>query len=368
MHKMRIALLLPSLGGGGAERVFINLARSLNSNNYCVDLVVCSFVGEYVDQVGNINIIDLGSRRIGESVVSLVKYLRNRRPEILLSGLTYTNLVAILSSRIANGSTKVIISEHANMIEFFKVANAKEKILFYLARLLYRSSHGFIGVSNGVYESVHNFIGNSMPINSVVIYNPIISIEEEILPLRKPKKNLAKEDKYIIVAAGRLNKQKDFATIIRAFALLPINSACLLYIYGDGPLLSVLRDLSSELDVADKVLFPGFVNNLQEKLKQADLFVLSSPSEGFGNVLVEALASGCPIVSTNCPSGPHEILDGGRFGILTPVHDENAMSSAIQDSLEGKGPHYNTLEAIAPYRSEFVVMRYIEFFNKCINE
>ena len=368
MHNMRIALFLPSLGGGGAERVFITLAQSLKSIDYSVDLVVCSFVGEYIGQVGNINIIDLGSKSIAGSVVSLVKYLKNRRPEILLSGLTYTNLVAILSARIANCSTRVVISEHANMVEFFKVANAKERILFYLARLLYGSAHGFIGVSNGVYQSVYDFIGNSMPKNNIVIYNPIISTGEQILPLRRAKKKMQQDEKYIIVSAGRLNKQKDFATIIRAFALLPINSACLLYIYGDGPLLSVLRDLSSELDVADKVLFPGFVNNLQEKLKQADLFVLSSPSEGFGNVLVEALASGCPIVSTNCPSGPHEILDGGRFGILTPVHDENAMSSAIQDSLEGKGPHYNTLEAIAPYRSEFVVMRYIEFFNKCINE
>jgi len=368
MNNMRIALFLPTLGGGGAERVFINLARALQPLVSSVDLVLASRVGEYVGQVSDIHTIDLGSKRVAFSIWPLARYLREHKPTILMAAMPHANLVAILAARLAGGSTRVIVTEHVVVLQQWRIATTKERMVLRATRLGYRFAHGLVGVSDGVLESELRFLGKASPMQSQVIYNPILAVGEVVSPMRQRTNASNQQKEFKIVSAGRLNVQKDHATLLRAFAKLRARNTSRLYIYGEGPFRKELEKMSLELGIADRVSFPGFVSNLREVFALADVFVLSSRWEGFGNVLVEAMASGCPVVSTDCPSGPREILAGGRFGLLVPVQDEDALSEAIQNALEGNGPVYNTEEAIAPYRSEVIARQYINFFEKCLGD
>jgi glycosyltransferase involved in cell wall biosynthesis len=362
---MRIALFLPTLCGGGAERVFINLARALQPLVASVDLIVASRVGEYVDQVSDIHTFDLNSRRVANSILPLAKYLRERKPSILMAAMPHANLAAILAKILSGESTRVVVTIHEDILQRWKSASRRERILLRATRLGYRFAHGLISVSTGVLASENNFLGRAMPLQNDVIYNPILAIGEAVLPLRKNINSIDRSKEFNIVSAGRLNIEKDFVTLLRAFSKLHSLNVSRLQIYGEGPMRKELERVSIELGISARVSFPGFVSNLQDYLTQADVFVLSSRWEGFGNVLVEALARGCPVVSTDCPSGPQEILAGGRFGLLTPIQDECALATAIQCALEGTGPEYETEVAIAPYRSEVVAKQYIEFFEKC---
>ncbi len=365
MKNMRIALFLPTLCGGGAERVFINLARALQPFVSSVDLVLASRVGVYVDQVSDIHTIDLGLKRVGYSIWPLAKYLREQRPTILMAAMPHANLAAVFAARLAGGATRVIVTVHEDALQRWCVATPKERMLLRAVRLGYRFADGLVGVSAGVLHAEQRHLGNAMPLRNQVIYNPILAVGEVASPLRQPAKRPNQEKEFKIVSAGRLNVEKDHATLLRAFAKLSSRNVSRLYIYGEGPFRRELEKMSLELGIADRVCFPGFVSNLREVLASADVFVLSSRWEGFGNVLVEAMACGCPVVSTDCPSGPREILAGGQFGLLVPVQDEKALSEAIQCALEGNGPIYDTEEAIASYRSEVIARQYIDFFKKC---
>jgi glycosyltransferase involved in cell wall biosynthesis len=301
----------------------------------------------------------------------LARYLRQRRPRALLAATPYENLEALRARRLArcSGRTRVVISEHNNIAR--NLLDSKEWSRRYLAALLrraYPEAEGIVAVSNGVADQIAATTG--LPRDRITtIHNPVVTpalLARAAQPIEEPW--LAPGEAPLVMGAGRLVRQKDFPTLIRAFALARARRPALRLLIAGGAdseantraRRAELMALAASLGVADAVRLPGHLRNPVALMARAALFVLSSRWEGFGNVLVEALACGTPVVSTDCPSGPMEILDDGRWGPLVPVGDDSAIAAAIEQVLDDPLP----AEALKARAQEFsvdrAVQRYLE--------
>lgn len=329
-----MALFLPSLGGGGAERVMVVLANGLAERGHLVDLVLAKAEGPYLAQVRDeVRIVDLGSRRVAFSLPGLVRYLRRERPASLLSALIHANVIACRAHRLARVPTRLVVSEH-NYRSGSRPQNFHGRLVLWLMRGTYPWADAVVAVSHGVADDlVRNF--GLAPDLVHVIYNPVVDdtlLSKAQAPLEHPW--FVEGAPPVILGVGRLMEQKDFPTLIRAFARVRAQCAARLMILGEGELRPQLEALVRELGLQDDVALPGFAENPFAYMARAAVFVLSSRWEGFGNVLVEAMACGCPVVSTDCPSGPCEILEGGKWGRLVPVGDVDALAAAISATLD----------------------------------
>lgn len=328
---MTVALFLPTLRGGGAERVMVNLARGFSERGRDVDLVLSCAQGPYLADVPkDVNIVDLGSKRVLYSLPALVRYLRMEQPEAMLSALDHANIVALLAKKLAGVPTRVAVSVHNTKSRSVAGAqNSKDKLMPYCMKSLYPWAHAIVAVSKGVAEDLASTVG--LPINKIhIIYNPVVTMElfaRADEPLDHPW--FQSGEPPVILGAGRLTAQKDFPTLIRAFALVRQKLPARLMIISEGEERPKLNALVKELGLDNDVALPGFVDNPYSIMKHARIFVLSSLWEGLPTVLIEAMALGTPVVSTDCPSGPAEILDGGKWGQLVPVRDEKALAAAI---------------------------------------
>lgn len=336
----RITLYMPSLAGGGAQRVFLYLAQGFVERGYEVHLVLAKAHGPYLPQVPpSVRMIDLGASRVLTSLPALVRYLRDARPYALLSALDHANAIAVCARAIARVPTRVVVTVHSTPSRV--VANARTlraKMLPTWARFFYRRADAVVAVSQGVASELVHYVGVP-PQKVTVIYNPAVTPElfrKADEPLHHPW--FCKGEPPVVLGVGRLTEAKDFTTLVRAFALLRQHRPARLMILGEGEDRSQLEQLVEELGLSEDVAMPGFVQNPYPYMKQASVFVLSSKWEGFGLVIGEALALGTPVVSTDCPTGPAEILRGGELGKLVPVGDYRAMAQAIAECLdEGRG-------------------------------
>lgn len=359
---MKIVLFLPNVGGGGSERVFINLAVAMKPLVSSVVLVLASCNGEYIDNLSGIEIVDLAAGRVAESIVPLAKFLRKAKADILISAGIHTNIAAILAVKLALCPTRLVITSHASVRKLNQFAGMKEKLVILASHFFYRFASGLIAVSKGVLDDELAFRSKNFKIRTAVIYNPILSDNKFQLGPRIFVEPRRLNEQYLIVSAGRLCHQKNFHSLLTAFSKLRVRSKFRLVIYGDGPFRNQLEYYSHSLGISNQVSFPGFVHNLADRLLEADIFVLSSIYEGFGNVLVEALFAGCAVISTDCPNGPSEILANGKYGLLLPVNDTDALADSIDYVAAGNGTIYNIDEAVMPYLSGQVAEQYIKFF------
>lgn len=332
-----IAIFLRDLCGGGAERVMLNLACGFIERGLKVDLVLARAEGQYLARVPpEVRLVDLKARWLPTSPPKLVQYLRQVRPGGLLSALHYPCEIALWAKRFSGVSTRVVVSEHNTLsLEAQRIPQLSVGLTPLAARLFYPWADGIVAVSQGVAKDLARV--TCLPLERIkVIYNPVVVPE-----LFTQAKELIDHAWFkpgeppVVLGVGRLFAQKDFPTLIRAFAQVRQMRPARLMILGSGPeeprLIALVRELGLEEDVA----MPGFVNNPYAYMAQATVFVLSSAWEGLGNVLVEAMAVGTPVVATNCECGPEEILDGGKYGLLTPVGDSKAMAEAILSVLSG---------------------------------
>ena len=253
---------------------------------------------------------------------------------------------------------RLVVTEHNNPVLAAKNASTiRDRLMPRLARRFYPSADVIVGVSAGVVEALQSRLGSMSADLLRVIYNPVVTDELLERAVLSPEHPWFAEDTPIIVAAGRLKPQKDFSTLVRAFAKVRTSRAVRLIILGEGPERMMLESLTEELGVTDDVALPGFVDNPLAYYSRAAVFVLSSRWEGLPTVLIEALACGAPVIATDCPSGPREILADGRYGLLLPPGDVEEMCAAIETALEGD-LEPAPVEAWQPYRLETVVRDY----------
>lgn len=333
-----IALFLRTLGGGGAERVLLNLAQGFVDRGLKVDLVVSAGEGLDLWQIpSDVRIINLDAPRVSASIPKLIAYLRRERPTAIVPSLHYANEVAILAKYLAGVPTKVLIPEH-NMLSTevkYHEKGSRQRLIPLAVRFLYPLADCLVAVSHGVAKNLAQITGLS-PERIHVIYNPVITpqlYEMAKEPVDHPWFKLGEPP--VILAVGRLEDQKDFPTLIRAFALVHQKRPARLVILGWGPDRPQLEALIQELGIEQDVFMPGFVSNPYAYMAKASVFTLSSAWEGMSNVLIEAMAVGTPVVSTDCKSGPSEVLDNGKYGLLTPVGDSGALAKAILQILDG---------------------------------
>ncbi len=328
-----LAIYLPDLSGGGAERLHVSLAPLFLEAGYQVTFLLDRLQGELLAQIPSGCAVDtLHADRQIRALPKLVRYLRKTRPDVLIANMEHMNVMAVLAKTLARVPTRVVVTQHCVLSERVKQRSWQFRVLPLLYRLVIPFADRIVTVSEGVAHDLERVTGR--PRRSMqVIYNGIVTRDlgsDGASPASAPGPSNAP----IVLGMGRLVPQKDFATLIRAFATVALGSDARLIILGEGPLRPELENQIRSLGpLSDRISLPGFVANPFPLLRQARLFVLSSRNEGFGNVIAEALACGTPVVSTDCPYGPAEILDGGRYGTLVPVGDAEALSRAVLEAL-----------------------------------
>ena len=356
----RIALFLPSLRGGGAERVMVQLANGLSRGGHPVDLLLPQAEGPYLSLVvPEVRIVDLAARRVISSLPALWRYLRRERPVALLATLSHANLLALWAKRLARVATRVVVREANTITAGSQSATGlTDRMLPWLARQFYPWADAIVAVSEGVASDLVDGIG--IPREKVhVLYNPLVTAELRAMA-QAPVEHEWFHDgtRPVILGVGRLSRQKDFATLLRAFGQLRARRAARLVILGEGDERPQLQALVTELGLESDVWMPGFVDNPFKYMARAGVFVLSSAFEGSPGVLVQALACGAPVVATDCPSGPREILEGERWGRLVPVGDASAMSQALESALNGD-PRLAPESALARFTPEAAIEGYL---------
>jgi glycosyltransferase involved in cell wall biosynthesis len=329
----KIAIYLPDLSGGGAERLHVQLVSVFRDHGLAPRFLLDRRAGVLLDVVPPGCPVDsLDASRQISALPRLIRYLRTHRPDVLIANMEHMNVMAVLARRLARVPTRIIVTQHNAFSEQVKRPSWKWRMLPALYRAIVPRADAIVAVSAGVADDLAQQAGLDRN-NIRVIHNGVVNDDFDVRAGEEPDHPWFAEGAPVIVGMGRMVAQKDFATLIRAFAMIAPAGKARLILLGDGPQREELTALIGTLGIDDRVSLPGFVANPLPWLRRASLFVLSSRFEGFGNVLAEALACGTPVVSTDCPYGPSEILDGGRFGGLVPVGDVEAMAGGIAAAL-----------------------------------
>ena len=361
LSRRRIAVYVPALIGGGAERVAALLATTLSAAGHQVTLVV-DFEAPHND-----SFVDASVERVtlagthGGDVLRLADFLKQRQPDIALAIGAATNIKLVVAHVIARFtdriSTRIVLSYHGPSSYGSGWLGWSA---YPLASLLTRYAARTICVSEEMARHlVRDWRGARERI--VRIHNPIAidrakpAVDEKALACRPPT----------VIAVGRLSAQKDYATLIAAIALLP-RADVRLAVYGEGPLQPALKRLAERLGVIGRIDWYGYVREPWDAYAAARCFVLCSENESFGNVVVEALASGLPVVSTAC-GGPTEILDGGRFGTLVPIGDPVALSAAIARALDHPGDPAPRLARAHEFAAPTIAASYLALFEEILS-
>lgn len=352
----RIALFMPNLAGGGAERVMLNLAEVFTTRGFRVILIVLRAEGELLDQIPNgVSLITLNKSKPRQSIWPLCIILRKFRPAVMLSTLSQLNWVACLATRLARCGTRCVVRE-ANQLSLDGPSRwLRPRLLYWSCRY---AQH--LSVSQGAADDLERVLG--LQDGSVhVIYNPVICeslFNRAAESIEHPW--FKRGESPVILAVGRLVEAKGFDVLLNAFAQLPRDRSASLLILGEGPERSALEAQRHRLNLDSNVSFLGYVSNPIAYMAKASVFVLSSRWEGLPGVLIEALACGARIVATDCPSGPKEILDGGRFGRLVPPEDPDTLADALLEALNGAYPKESPTEWLQQFQLDTVADHYLK--------
>ena len=332
----KLSIFIPSLMGGGAERIIVILANEISKRGIAVDLVLSKSIGPYLSDVHpSIRIVNLNSKRLLFSIVPLDKYMREEKPKVMLTALNTANVIAIIARIISRVKFRLIVSERAvTSVAIKDNPLMRAKLMPFLMRMTYQKADAIVAVSFGVADDLVNKF--KMPSKNIhVVYNPVVT--SQLIKLSNEKFEhewFENEEVPVILSIGRLTSQKNFTLLIKAFSLLLKSREARLIILGKGELQKELENLTIELNIRDKVSFPSFVKNPFMWMKNSSLFVLSSDYEGLPGTLIQAMACGTPVVSTDCPSGPKEILENGQWGRLVPMRDVESLSRAMAATLD----------------------------------
>jgi len=377
--RKHIALFIYGLAGSGAQWRMVNLARAFAERDCQVDLVVVRASGPLIQEMSpDVRLVALGpwwerlpalrntqGRWWLTGLFGLIRYLRREQPEVLLSTSYFSNVVALWARVLARVQTRVVVrvSNHLSH-SLTHTASPSRRFQLWSARLFYPWADAVIAVSKGVAEDVAQMTSVA-PERIAAIDNPVITgAQSDKMCATLDHPWFAPGSPPVLLSVGRLARQKDFPTLLKAFARVRSTVPVRLLILGEGRQRATLEALAQSLGIADDVAFPGFTVNPFPYMTRAAAFVLSSAWEGAPGALIEAMACGCPVVSTDCPSGPAEILADGQYGPLVPVGDDRALATAIATVLENR-PDPERLRARASMFSvERVADRYLDVMLK----
>jgi len=331
-----VAVFLPSLDVGGAEKVNVKIANELSKRGYRVDVLVATPGGDLEQELdSDIDVVDIGSSITypwPEAYVGnrLRTYIDGEKPDVILASLALANAVAAIASISTRHRPRLILCVHAPPS---RQKGLKYRISHALSRWTYEIADEVIAVSRGVKQDIEeNSTINGE--NIIVIHNPVVD-DDLLAASREPVDHKwFEEPQPVILNVGSMKPMKNHATLIDAFDRVTNSREARLVLIGEGGSRKALVDRVNELGISSKVDFLGEKTNPYQFMAAASVFVLSSRYEGLGNVLIEALACGCPVVSTDCPYGPAEVLENGEFGKLVPVGDPEALADAILSTLD----------------------------------
>jgi glycosyltransferase involved in cell wall biosynthesis len=361
----RLAVLISFSGEGGVERMVLNLVEGFADQGRAVDLLTIRGESAHLASLpASVRRVDLGVRHSATAVLPLIRYLRRERPTALLAAKDRAIRSAALARQLANRQTRLVGRLGTNLSAALAGRGAlARKLRLAPMRWIYPLVDHVVAVSDGVAKDTCQVTGLA-PGRISVVRNPVVTprlsrLAEE--DLEHPW--LAPGGAPVILGAGRLTAQKDFATLVRAFAQLRTRRPARLVILGEGRLREPLQALARELGVADDLALPGFAANPYPWMRQASVFTLSSAWEGSPNVLTEAMALGTAVAATDCPSGPREILAGGRYGPLVPVGDWQALAAGMLEALDHPIAAETLRAAVADYAQEASARRYLELLD-----
>lgn len=355
----KIALYLPTLGGGGAERFMVRLANGLAERKCNVDLVVVNAVGPNLDRVSeHVNIIDLGCTRVLFSFPKLVHYLITVKPLSIISTQNHASMVAILAHAVSLSRSKLFIRQ-ATILNTTEENKKSFKIVQKLFFLLAKKANLVIATTE---KMKNEFLEESkLPAKKVTVIPNPISIDS-VTRLSKEKVThpwFLIDNLPIIISIGRLEHVKGFDKLIKAFSLLNAEMPVKLVILGEGPLRQPLENLAKSLNVDSDIWMPGFVNNIYPYLSCSDVFTLTSDYEGFPNGMLEAMACGTSVVAFNCPGGVSEILEDGRWGTLVSPGDVEGLFEALHATILSS-ERTNTILRAKDFSLESVIEKYLD--------
>ena len=376
-----LAILVPGFNTGGVPRVMTMLAQGLASDVERIDFLVARLdtrpQPEFPSAVRIVDLADhrslsarpkvANTRAILTSVPALAAYMRQSRPQLLLSGGNYANFTAVAGAALARVATTVVVSHHSD----FDRELEKKPFARWITRNVYPRAAAIVAVSQGVARSLARG-AHLKPEAITTIYNPAVPPELGHLATQLIEHPwLAPGQPPVILGVGRLHRQKDFPTLIRAFARMRKQREARLIILGTGRKADAraeLRALAESVGIANDIDLPGHVENPFAYMSRAAVFILSSAWEGFGNVIVEALACGCPVVSTDCPSGPAEILADGKYGRLVSVGDDAALADAALQVLDEPRDRALLQTRAQEFSADKATRKYLELINGLISD
>ncbi len=356
-----IAFFIPALNGGGAQKVVVNLANVLPELTDCpIHVVLARKEGEFIDELrSDVQVIDLATKRASRSFFALARYMRRHKPQVLMSSMNYVNIICMLAALLAKRPCRIVLREATVVLPHSGslFVRFRKNRLIYLMRFFYPLADAIIANSQETLNSMEQ-AGIRVRNKSAVIGNPITIPPRDIEP--RSLEWLPYPRPPFICSVGRLAEEKGYDTLLSAFARLQ-NGRLHLVILGEGELRESLTRQAEELGIKERVHMPGFVQNPMAVVRNAEAFVLSSRWEGFGNVLVEALATGIPVVSTDCPGAPRDILENGTHGHLVPYDDPDSMAEGISRALEHPAgtPESRTARA-ADFSAEKIAREYLD--------
>jgi len=366
MKDKKIALLIPNLAGGGAERVMVILANEFVNKNALVDLIIMNNRDmDYASELSSdINLINLNTGRAISSIFSIRRYLRKTQPDALLTTLNHVSAAAALAMSISGDiPTKFFIRE-ATLPRSVPLNKPYLYLLSHLVKWAYNKAHGIIALSDDMALKIKEYRKPDTTI--ATIYNPVL-IDDILTKAKKsisPAMPWSSNTKFVL-GVGRLSKEKDFKTLIKAISVVRQSRDVKLVLLGEGPERTELESYATSLNMVDSLYMPGFVENPFAYMRVCSSFVLSSYREGLPNALIQALVCGTPCISTNCPTGPREILKNGAYGTLVNIGDHKKIADQIIKNLDSEfpgAPDTSTLKNI--YGAEKIAEKYLEAIHR----
>ena len=360
-----IAIHLPTLDAGGAERVMLTAANGLAERGYAVDLVLSQRSGGFSSDISDsLRVVDLDApappvfAAVG-ALPAIYRYLTTTSPDVLISSMKHINVLSLAVWRLSGVDTNIVVTEHNTPEELMR-GSPKNRLIYRIAAVEYPWADEIVGVSKGVVASLSDTV--DVPRQQIeMIHNPVVSSSLVEQSHASPDHPWFDDDgTQVLLSVGRLTEQKNQELLLDAFADVREDENVKLVLVGQGERKTELETRAAELGVADHVEIREWVDNIYAYMGSADVFVLTSKWEGLPTVLIEALACGCPVVSTACPSGPREILDDGEYGALVETYEPSDVADAVREQLRDPTPESTCRDRGTDFSVERCIDRYVD--------